>query len=54
MTVDELLAASRHLTLSEQSRLLAALAQQIAAAVASASAATPAPPAAPAPPAPPR
>ncbi|NJP07345.1 MAG: hypothetical protein HC837_17845 [Chloroflexaceae bacterium] len=34
MTSHEILAASRRLTLAEQSRLLAALAQQIAAAVA--------------------
>jgi hypothetical protein len=34
MTIDDILAASRRLTLAEQSRLLAALAQQIAAAVA--------------------
>lgn len=34
MTIDDILAASRRLTLAEQSRLLAALAQQVAAAVA--------------------
>lgn len=33
-TIDDILAASRRLTLAEQSRLLAALAQQVAAAVA--------------------
>jgi hypothetical protein len=40
MTVDDILAASRRLTLAEQSRLLAALAQQIAAAVATEQVAT--------------
>jgi hypothetical protein len=40
MTVDDILAASRRLTLAEQSRLLAALAQQIAAAVAAEQVAT--------------
>jgi hypothetical protein len=40
MTIDDILAASRRLTLAEQSRLLAALAQQIAAAVATEQVAT--------------